>query len=358
MDKEQTTPLYHEYKNKSFIFNFSGWKLPLYFTSQKQEHMKVRTDVGVFDVSHMGEIRVQGDKALDFLEWLTTNQVGKLEKHKSQYSLLLNEKAGVIDDIIVYCLKEKKDYLLCTNAINIEKDFQWLNQNNSFEVKITNESHKWAQLALQGPRSFEVLKQIFKDFRDLPRFCFMFHEDLMIASTGYTGEKGFEIFLSPKKAPFLWRKILEKKVPPIGLAARDSLRIEMNYPLYGQELTEKINPLEAGLFWAIKHNEKEFLGSRNLKKSNYNNRLIGFVMENSIIARAGYELISFDKKPLGWVTSGTYSPLLKASIGIGYVKKEYAKKGELLDVIIRKKAYRAKIVNTPFIKRPSKEEKT
>lgn len=350
MDELKVTPLYNQYKDKSFIFKFAGWRLPLYFTSQREEHMKVRTDVGVFDVSHMGEIRVQGEKALDFLEWLTTNQVGKLKKQKAQYNLLLNEKGGVVDDIILYCFEEKRDYLLCVNASNIEKDLQWLHRYNTYKVKITDESQEWAQLALQGPRSFEVLKKLFKDFIPPPRFSFAIYDDLIIATTGYTGEKGVEIFCPPQKAPSLWQNLLDNKVSPIGFAARDSLRIEFNYPLYGQELTEGTNPLEAGLSWVVKVSEKEFLGSQELKKSNYNNILVGFVMESSVIPRTGYKLFSFDKKPLGCVTSGTYSPVLEASIGIGYVRKDYTKKEEGLNIIIRNKNYKAKIVETPFIR--------
>ena len=349
-EKIKSTPLLEEHKKKKgFLVNFSGWRLPLYFEGHRQEHEQVRNNAGLFDVSHMGEIRVQGKGALELLEWVTTNDVARLKKGQAQYTLFLNEDGGIVDDLIVYCFEEKENYLLCVNAVNIEKDVLWLQKHNTTGALVHNESTSWAQLALQGPKSFDLLSKVIP-FSPMPPFRFQILEDMVVSTTGYTGEKGVELFVPSSKASLLWQKLMDLNVPPIGLAARDSLRIEMNYSLYGHEILENINPKEAGLSWVTKPEKKDFLGKRSLEKSNDSKSLVGFILETSAISRKGYELISFDKEPLGYVTSGTYSPSLKASIGLGYVKKEYKEIGTALQVMIRNRPHKAKVVKTPFIK--------
>jgi aminomethyltransferase len=342
------------------MVEFAGWRMPVEYSGLRKEHLNVRQNLGLFDVSHMGEVRVRGPKALETLEWLTSNWVGRLEKGQAQYSLLTNFVGGVVDDLIIYCLKKNEDYLLCVNASNTDKDFAWIVENNR-GAELVNESSKWGQIAVQGPKARELTSRIFgAGVFDIPHFEFIESEFLdskvYIARTGYTGEDGFEIFVPSIHTASLWDSLLSKGgdlgVAPIGLGARDTLRTEMKYPLYGHEIDDLTNPYEAGLGWVIKPDKKDFIGREPIcavKASGLKSKLIGFKMVDRGIARQGYKLFSFDNKEIGKVTSGTVSPSLNENIGVGYVRADLAEIGSDLMVEIRGRKLKAIIVETPFV---------
>lgn len=356
----KSTPLESVHiKNGGRMVDFAGWNMPVQFEGLRQEHHRVREHVGLFDVSHMGEIRVRGDNALASLEWMTTNFVESLEPGKAQYSLLSNHDGGIVDDIIVYCLEKNSDYLVCVNAANIEKDFQWVLENNK-GADITNESESWGQIAVQGPKALALLERVFGDcVANLSSFSFceaQFNgETCIIARTGYTGENGGEVFVPAAMAEALWLAFEEKgadlEVASIGLGARDTLRTEMKYSLYGQEINDTTNPYEAGLGWVVKAAKKDFLGKDKIvaeKEAGLKRKLIGFKMVERGIPRHGYKVFSFDNQEIGEVTSGTVSPSLNENIGIAYVPVEYASEGSEFFVEVRQRMIKAQVVKTPF----------
>lgn len=360
----QKTPLYQAHiELGGKMVDFAGWMMPVnYQQTLKEEHVNVRSNVGLFDVSHMGEIRIKGSEALRTVENLTTNYVGGLFDGEAQYSLMCNEQGGVVDDLIVYCVKKNEDYLLCVNASNTEKDFEWIYDHN-LGAEIINESDSWAQIAVQGPKAYELVEKVIPGFRSdkLASFCFLdtqyAGEQCMIAKTGYTGEKGFEIFVDKKVGQDLWYDLLAKGknlgVLPIGLGARDTLRTEMKYSLYGHEITDETFPHEAGLNWVVKADKKDFIGKNAIllaKEQGYRHKLVGFKLKGRGIPRQSYLLFSGDDQEIGWVTSGTLSPSLNESIGIGYIKPEFAKIGSIFNVQIRGKFIPAEVVKTPFVK--------
>ncbi len=342
------------------MVEFAGWNMPIQYEGLTIEHKNVRENVGVFDVSHMGEIMVSGPKALETLQWTTTNDVSKLKAGEAQYSLFPNAKGGIVDDLIVYCLKPNEKYLLCVNASNTDKDFAFLKENNR-GAELENQSSQWGQLAVQGPKAMMLIKDIFgKDYATLPSFNFceikFAGKICYMARTGYTGEDGVEIFVPWQSTESLWQEILDKgktySIKPIGLAARDTLRTEMKYSLYGHEIDDDSNPYEAGLGWVVKPSAKDFLGKNQIlskKEAGLKKKLIGFKLIDRGIPRAGYSLFSFDNKEIGKVTSGTVSPMLNESIGIGYVATELANEGSEIFVDIRGKKVKAKVVKTPFV---------
>lgn len=354
------TPLYDEHiKQGARMVDFAGWNMPVQFTSLSNEHKTVREAVGLFDVSHMGEVFVRGPKALETMQWLTSNDVSKLTKGKAQYSLLLNPNGGVVDDIIVYCLEEGTDYLVCVNASNIEKDFNWMVQNNK-GAEITNESPHWAQVAIQGPKAETLVSSVLGGYvKNIKYFGFVTQEGPSgawhVARTGYTGEDGFEVFLPATDAPKLWQDLMAQGegvgVAPIGLGARDSLRTEMKYPLYGHEITDDTNALEAGLGWVVKMAKGDFIGRAALEasKPNLKHKLVGIKLTERGVPRQGYPLISFDNKEIGKVTSGTMSPITNEAIGVAMVDKAWAEIGTELLVQIRSRNVKAVVVKTPFI---------
>lgn len=358
--ENKRTPLYEDHLAVGAkMIAFAGWEMPVQYEGIKTEHLHVRSQVGIFDVSHMGEIRFLGPQALSSLEWMTTNFVGKLKKGQAQYSLIPNAEGGVVDDIIIYCIEPNSEYLVCVNAANIEKDYQHFLKNNK-GAEIKNESSSWGQIALQGPRAFEVLGKIFSNnVKNIKPFHFEFFEfegkQAMVARTGYTGEEGVEIFIPADKVSTLWKTLLKEEiVKPIGLGARDTLRLEMKYPLYGHELSDNTNPYEAGLGWVVKPMDKDFLGSKIIvdrKEQGLNRKMIGLEVLGRGIPREGYKVFSFDNKELGEVTSGTMSPSLNKAIGIAYVQKKYAEIGAEVKVEIHNKLVDAKVVETPFVKR-------
>lgn len=357
----QTTPIHSWHiDNKGKMVEFAGFKMPIQYEGIRQEHLHVRQKAGLFDVSHMGEFRVKGPNALKTLQWLTSNDVSVLLPGQAQYTLLMNDKGGVVDDLIIYCIEPEKDYLLCVNAANIEKDWDWISKNN-LEAELINESDLWGQVALQGPEAFSVLDQLF-DFKvsEMKSFEFRFanfeDEQVIVARTGYTGELGAEVFVPKNKALAFWQKIMQlgESIPvkPIGLGARDTLRTEKRFPLYGHELSDEISPYEAGLGWTVKLDAKDFLGKKHLvseKQNGAKRKTVCFVVGGKGIARAGYKVLSLDEEEIGTVTSGTVSPSLEKNIGIALIKAEHAALGSELLVEIRKQMHKVKVIKPPFV---------
>jgi aminomethyltransferase len=358
MSNPKVTPLKDEHlKAGAKMVDFAGWYMPVEYQGLRHEHAVVREKVGLFDVSHMGEIRLKGPKALASVEWLTTNEVSKLKAGQAQYTLFPNDKGGVVDDLIVYCVTPGTDYLLCVNASNTDKDLAWVIQNNR-GAEIVNESSMWGQIAVQGPRAMDTVAKIFPGE---PPAVFEFRNakfsgsDVMIARTGYTGEDGVEIFVPAAKTAELWRQLLEAGaaygVEPIGLGARDTLRTEMKYPLYGHELDDQTNPYAAGLGWVVKPNKKDFIGRSVIlaaKEKGLKHKLIGYKMRERGIPRQGYKLFS-NGLEVGYTTSGTLSPTLNDNIGIGYLSTDLASEGTAIQVEIRGRMVAAEVVKTPFV---------
>lgn len=343
------------------MVDFAGWYMPVQYEGLKEEHMNTRINVGLFDVSHMGEFRVTGPKSLESLQWMTTNDVAKLQAGEAQYSLFPNIGGGIVDDLIVYCVKPGEDYLLCVNAANIEKDFAYVNVQNR-GAQISNESSRWSQIAVQGPKALALLTRVVSgDIEKMPAFThrlFPFQaSQVIVARTGYTGEDGAEVFVPNEKAVALWNDLMERGqdlgVKPVGLGARDTLRTEMKYSLYGHEIDDSTNPYEAGLCWVVKPLKKEFLGKGLMvaaRDAGLKRKLVGFSLSDRGIPRQGYGLLSFDNKEIGRVTSGTLSPSLNQPIGIGYVDVAFAEIGSEFNVDIRGRGAKARVVQTPFVR--------
>lgn len=359
------TPLFESYGGAKTI-DFGGWELPVQFSSIKEEHEAVRTKAGLFDVSHMGEITVKGPDSLSFLQKLLTNDISKLQPNGAQYNLMCYENGGTVDDLLVYMIAEN-DYLLVVNASNIEKDFDWINSQKTGNVEIENISNQIAQLALQGPKSQDILQTLVKDIDLTEIKFFKFKKDVLVAGvsafvsrTGYTGEDGFEIYCNADDAAHLWSQILEAGKPfgllPCGLGARDTLRFEANLPLYGQELTKDITPIEAGLGFAVKvQKEMDFNGKEVLKKQKEEGpvrKLAGIEMIERGIPRHGYPVWNGHDEMIGEVTTGTQLPTSKRNVGVALVNFENLQLDEELFIEIRGKKVKAKVVPLPFYKRP------
>lgn len=358
------TPLFESYKEYGGkTIDFGGWELPVQFSSIKAEHEAVRTKAGLFDVSHMGEVFVSGSGALDYLQKLVTNDVSKLKIGQAQYTVMCNEQGGTIDDFLIYKLEEER-YLLVVNASNIEKDVAWMEKQQIDNVVIDNQSSNYALLALQGPVAESVLQKLTDEsLEEIKFFRFKEHvqvsgEDVLVSRTGYTGEDGFEIYGTPEAIQNLWSKILqegkEDGVVPAGLGARDTLRFEAGLPLYGQELREDISPLEAGLGFVVKVNkEEDFIGKDVLvkqKEQGVERKLVGLEMIDKGIPRTGYKVFAGDKE-IGEVTTGTQSPTLKKNIGFALLSTEFTEPDTEVEVEIRTKRLKAKVIATPFYKR-------
>ncbi|PIC66941.1 glycine cleavage system protein T [Sporosarcina sp. P21c] len=358
------TPLFESYKEYGGkTIDFGGWELPVQFSSIKAEHEAVRTKAGLFDVSHMGEVFVSGSGALDYLQKLVTNDVSKLTIGQAQYTVMCNEQGGTIDDFLIYKLEEER-YLLVVNASNIEKDVAWMEKQQIDNVVIDNQSSNYALLALQGPVAESVLQKLTDEsLKEIKFFRFKEHvqvggEDVLVSRTGYTGENGFEIYGTPEAIQNLWSKILqegkEDGVVPAGLGARDTLRFEAGLPLYGQELREDISPLEAGLGFVVKvKKEEDFIGKDILvkqKEQGIERKLVGLEMIDKGIPRTGYKVFEGDRE-IGEVTTGTQSPTLKKNIGFALLSTEFAELGTEVEVEIRAKRLKAKVIATPFYKR-------
>lgn len=367
MSELKRTPLFSEYeKHGARTIDFGGWDLPVQFSSIKDEHEQTRTKATLFDVSHMGEIFVEGDNSLAFLQKMTTNDVEKLKPQKAQYTFMCYENGGVVDDFLVYMLEENR-YLLVVNAANIEKDYEWLTKHHSDEkITITNRSEDYGLLALQGPLAQSILQKVVSiDLEEIKPFSFKqdvkvegVDSDLLISRTGYTGEDGFELYVNAQDVVALWKTLLKAggdDIKPAGLGARDTLRFEAGLPLYGQELSQDITPIEANLKFAVKINKAaDFIGKDILKEQVENGTkrtLVGIEMIDKGIPRTDYELVLEDGTVIGKVTTGTQAPTLKKNIGFALVEKEYSAVDTEVYVQVRKRTLKAKVIPTPFYKR-------
>lgn len=342
---------------------FAGYNMPISYSGINDEHAAVRHSAGVFDVSHMGEFVLKGEHALDLIQRITSNDASKLTVGKAQYSCFPNQDGGIVDDLIVYCLEENKAYMLVVNASNIEKDWNWIQQFNDQEVEMHNISDKTCLLAIQGPNATKMLQPLTDlDIMNLKYYTFAKGsfagvENVLVSATGYTGAGGVEIYFENKgnDAAKIWEAIFEagKKggIKPIGLGARDTLRLEMGYCLYGNDIDDTTSPLEAGLGWITKFS-KVFTNSAYFEKQKtegLTKKLVGFEMLEKGIARHDYEIKNFDGVVIGKVTSGTQSPTLSKAIGMGYVDIKYATAGSDIYISIRNTLIKAKVVKMPFV---------
>ena len=342
---------------------FAGYNMPISYSGINDEHAAVRTNAGVFDVSHMGEFILKGEDALDLIQRVTTNDASKLTAGKAQYSCLPNNNGGIVDDLIVYCLEENKAYMLVVNASNIEKDWKWIQQFNDKKVEMHDISDKTCLLAIQGPNATKILQPLTDmDIMNLKYYTFTRGtfagvENVVVSATGYTGAGGVEIYFEDKNADAgkIWDAIFEAGkaagIKPIGLGARDTLRLEMGYCLYGNDIDDATSPLEAGLGWITKFT-KEFTNSKYFEKQKekgLTKKLVGFEMLEKGIARHGYDIKDFAGEIIGNVTSGTQSPSLGKAIGIGYVSNKYAAIDSGIYISIRNTLLKAKVVKMPFV---------
>ena len=354
------TPLYEAHlKNKAKIVDFAGWLMPIEYTGILKESKATRTGCTLFDVSHMGEIKITGNKALDFIQYLTTNDAYSLIPGRMQYNLFINDRATIIDDFMLYRLD--KGFLCVVNASNKDKVLNWLKENIKNGVSIEDESEKTALLSLQGPFSQKILEKLSDASFD--NFKYMHFMELeisgikcLISRSGYTGEDGFELYCDAKFVQKIWSLFVDEGkefgLSLAGLGARDVLRIEAGYPLYGHEISDKINPIEALLNWAVKIKKGNFIGKKIIVDALNNGvkkKRIGFVMKDKGIPRTGYSIYKENDKKVGEVTSGIYSPNLDKFIGMGYVETTYANTGEDIFIEIRNKLYRAQISKFPFV---------
>jgi aminomethyltransferase len=346
------------------IIPFAGFYMPVEYSGIIDEHLTVRNSVGVFDVSHMGEIWVTGPSALHFLQKVTTNDISKLYDGRIQYSCFPNGKGGIVDDLLVYRLSHDK-YLLVVNAANINKDWEWLNSQNKEGAKLQNASDLTSQLAVQGPDAIKTLQPLTtENLSEIKYYTFRIADfagipDLIISATGYTGSGGFELYFPNKYAESIWKKVMdsgmEYGIKPIGLAARDTLRLEMGYCLYGNDIDDNTSPIEAGLGWITKFAEgKDFIDKEFLfkqKQEGVGRKLTGFKLLERGIPRQHYPIVDDTGTHIGEVTSGTMSPMLNAGIGMGYIKTSMAEPGKEIFIEIRNKKLKAIIVSPPFYKK-------
>jgi len=343
------------------IVPFAGYNMPVQYEGINIEHETVRNAVGVFDVSHMGEFLIDGAHALELIQKVTSNDASKLTIGKAQYSCLPNDDGGIVDDLIVYKIKEEQ-YLLVVNASNIEKDWNWIQSKNDVEANMRDLSEDYSLLAIQGPKAIEAMQSITShDLSDIKFYNFIVGdfagiEHVIISATGYTGSGGFEIYCKNDEVKQVWDKVLEAGadygIKPIGLAARDTLRLEMGYCLYGNDIDDTTSPFEAGLGWITKFT-KEFTNSEalaNEKRHGSERKLIAFELDERGIPRHGYDIVDGQGKKIGTVTSGTMSPSLGKGIGLGYVPTIFASVNSKINIQIRKNAIPATVVKLPFYK--------
>lgn len=341
---------------------FAGYNMPVSYSGLNEEHHTVRNAVGVFDVSHMGEFILKGDKALDLIQKVTSNDASVLTDGKAQYSCLPNAEGGIVDDLIVYRIDEKT-YLLVVNASNIEKDWNWISKHNTFGVEMKNISEETSLLAIQGPKALDTLQKLTDvKLADIPYYAFAkgkFNgiDNVIISNTGYTGAGGFEIYFKNEDAEKMWDAIFkageEFGIKPIGLGARDTLRLEMGFCLYGNDIDDTTSPIEAGLGWITKFT-KDFTNCAAIEKQKtegVTKKLVGFEMIDRGIPRHDYPIADAQGNIIGKVTSGTQSPTLNKAIGMGYVSKEFSKADTEIFIMIRDKAIKAKVCKIPFLKK-------
>ena len=341
---------------------FAGYNMPVQYEGVNAEHETVRKGVGVFDVSHMGEFLISGTTALDLIQKVTTNDAATLVNGKAQYSCLPNNEGGIVDDLIVYKIKDEQ-YLLVVNASNIDKDWNWISAHNSVGADMKNLSDDYSLLAIQGPKAVEAMQSL----TSIDLFAIKYYhfevadfagiEHVIISATGYTGSGGFEIYCKNSEVEQVWNKVFEAGaaygIKPIGLAARDTLRLEMGFCLYGNDINDTTSPIEAGLGWITKFT-KDFTNSENLKKQKENGvskKLVAFEMQERAVPRHDYEIVDANGNQIGIVTSGTMSPSMNIGIGMGYVPTKYSEIGTEIFIRIRKNDVPAKVVKLPFYKK-------
>lgn len=347
------TSLYDEHlKLGAKIVPFAGWEMPVQYTSVKDEALAVRNEVGVFDVSHMGEFFLEGEDAEKFADYLVTNDILGAPTGKAIYSPLCREDGTVVDDLIVYKLSPGR-VMICVNASNIDKDFNWMkSKHQGFNCTLKNRSDEFSLLALQGPKSFEVLKGLLSDLPDIDYYSV--HEtafessQVIVARTGYTGEDGFEIFGTHVGIQQLWQKLMTLKVTPCGLAARDVLRLEVCYPLYGHELNDEVNPYDAGLGWTVKLTKADFIGKKTLEKKPSRFKLVKLLLDKGI-PRDHYPVLNKNEETIGEVTSGTMSVCLGKGVAFARIEIDKVPADEVFLVDIRQKHYPAQLVKKPFV---------
>lgn len=343
------------------LVDFAGYEMPVQYSSIIDEHKTVRNSVGVFDVSHMGEIFVEGENALDFLQHITTNNASKLSDGRVQYSAMCYEDGGIIDDLLVYRIDENK-YMLVVNASNKDKDFEWMKKNNKFDAKLNDKSDDYSLLAVQGPNSQKVIQKLTDvNLEEIEYYHFVQTKvadvDMILSRTGYTGELGYELYFTGDEstAEKVWNAIFEAgeefEIKPVGLGARDSLRLEMGFCLYGNDIDKTTNPIEAGLGWITKLKKGDFIGREpiaKVKEEGVTRKLVPLTTDQKSFPRHGYD-VTIDGKKIGYVTSGTVSPVLGKPIALAYVEKEYAQEGTEVNIKIRDKEIPVQIVKLPFV---------
>ncbi|MGY5846674.1 glycine cleavage system aminomethyltransferase GcvT [Salegentibacter sp. HM20] len=358
--KEIALSARHKALNAKMI-PFAGFNMPVSYEGVNIEHQNVRENLGVFDVSHMGEFLITGEHSLELIQKISSNDASKLSDGKAQYSCMPNHEGGIVDDLIIYRMNEEK-YLLVVNASNIEKDWNWIAQHNSMDATMRDMSDEYSLLAIQGPKAAEAMQSLTDiDLKNMKFYTFEVGEfagvdKVIVSATGYTGSGGFEIYFKNEDAEQIWDRVMEAGkdfgIKPIGLAARDTLRLEMGYCLYGNDIDDTTSPIEAGLGWITKFT-KDFVNSEALKKEKENGpkrKLIAFELDERGIPRQGYDIVDENGKVIGRVTSGTMSPSLEKGIGLGYVPAEIAGVGNKINIQIRKKAVSATQVKLPFYK--------
>lgn len=359
----KTTALYEKHiALDAKMVPFAGYEMPVRYGSELNEHHAVRNSVGMFDVSHMGEFLVKGPRALDLIQIISSNDASKLQEGKIQYSCMPNATGGIVDDLLVYMLKPE-EYMLVVNAENIQKDWDWIVSQNDVGAELVNISDKISLLAVQGPKAKQVIQKLTDiDLSTIPYYSFKkgnigsITEGVIISATGYTGSGGLEIYMYNEFAGQIWDEIMKAgedfEIKPAGLGARDTLRLEMGFALYGNDIDENTSPIEAGLGWIVKFNKK-FVNAENLekqKKLGVEKKLVGFIMEEKGIPRSGYDILNNKDEVVGKVTSGSMSPTLGFGIGMGYVSIRDASMGNDIFIAVRKRKLKAKIVKPPFYK--------
>lgn len=344
------------------IVPFAGYNMPVQYEGVNIEHENVRNSLGVFDVSHMGEFTLKGPRALDLIQKISSNDASVLIDGKAQYSCMPNGKGGIVDDLIIYKINDES-YFLVVNASNIKKDWDWISSHNDFGVEMEDVSDNYSLLAIQGPKAAEAMQALTSvDLINMKYYTFQYGDfagksNVMISATGYTGSGGFEIYVKNEDASHVWNEVLKAGndfgIKPIGLAARDTLRLEMGFCLYGNDIDDTTSPLEAGLGWITKFS-KDFVDADFLKKQKEDGitrKLIAFEMVDRGIPRSGYEITDENENIIGNVTSGTMSPSMKKAIGLGYVKKDFSKIEDSIYIAVRNKKLKASIVKLPFYKK-------
>ncbi len=346
------------------MMSFAGYNMPVSYTGINEEHMTVRNSAGLFDVSHMGQFFLTGPNALDLIQKISSNDASSLSNGQAQYSCMPNASGGIIDDLLIYKISDE-EYMLVVNASNIEKDLNWINKANSFGVTVEDRSDSMALLALQGPKANKILAQISSvDPETIPYYHFKIGEldgisNVIISATGYTGSGGFELYLNNKDAVHVWNRLIElgkeEGLKPVGLGARDTLRLEMGFCLYGNDIDETTSPIEAGLSWITKLKKEAGFYSKDIfikqKKEGITNKLTAFIVEDRRVPRQGYEIVDEEENIIGRVTSGTLSPILEVPIGLGYIPKAMSVVGNRIGIKTRNKVLSATICKLPFYKK-------